>query len=398
MKAFANSPSARHVRWCGLPLLCTRRTTSDAFSLFLRIVEYPRNEVLGKVFRCSTCESIDADGNRKMEGLVMDGTATGILGRLPLFKRPSHHILGASNTSPQQHIIRSRDVRKYFAAFFKAAKKSGGNVNFTVPLPSKNIAAKVEYGMFDELADELLHGTQMTSIIELIFDAVNLREALVSLMQGHDLTEKVIVSHKLTRISLGTTFCNLYHCFLREPIPVAMIPSDRHEAAVIELSVALESFSGCNHFDAIPNGNEESVCCECAVKLGRVGEKVFDLLPQLSNFVQMLTESVFEDDIQPYRKLVNLVAKLLSRSLEVLANFKVRFEERKTSRAAEYTAEFKYPKPTDVVNSWKPSDASEDENESESALNSSTTPPGDRIRSISTSEAAETGELLPAVR
>lgn len=156
MKFQSHTASMRFARWGGFDLVCRRRSTSNTFAIFLRVIEYPPDVLNDKVFRCTTGETSDASGKVMMYGLVIDGTATGILGDLPKLQRPQININAAKGTASQQFIFRHQHVRRYFVTMFKLAKKFEYHSQFAMDLLTKSIVDIVEHALFDGIADELL--------------------------------------------------------------------------------------------------------------------------------------------------------------------------------------------------------------------------------------------------
>ncbi len=60
-----------------------RQTANDAFCKFLMLLRFPNNNDLIDLFNCEACTSKEGPDIRRMEAVVMDGTALGILGKLP---------------------------------------------------------------------------------------------------------------------------------------------------------------------------------------------------------------------------------------------------------------------------------------------------------------------------
>ena len=80
------SPSSQFTLIRGPPRV-NRQRGNEAFSKFLLLLELPSEEALNDLFSCRKCEVRDEHGNTRMEAVVMDGTALGILGSLPKFQR-----------------------------------------------------------------------------------------------------------------------------------------------------------------------------------------------------------------------------------------------------------------------------------------------------------------------
>ncbi len=64
-----------------------RQSANEALCKFLMLLRFPSGRDFNDLFSCESCTVRDANGNERMEGVVMDGTAMGILGTLPQFQR-----------------------------------------------------------------------------------------------------------------------------------------------------------------------------------------------------------------------------------------------------------------------------------------------------------------------
>ena len=64
-----------------------RKICNDAFTLFLKLLKFPRDEDLYRLFSCSIFETRDASSENMLKDIVMDGTALGIISALPNFSR-----------------------------------------------------------------------------------------------------------------------------------------------------------------------------------------------------------------------------------------------------------------------------------------------------------------------
>lgn len=84
----SRTSSAKYARWDGFDLAPLRLVANQAFSAFLKCIEYSDEAKHLYLFSCKTCESNDARGRRILRVVVLYGTATGVLGRLPVFDRP----------------------------------------------------------------------------------------------------------------------------------------------------------------------------------------------------------------------------------------------------------------------------------------------------------------------
>ena len=64
-----------------------RQNSIDAFSLFLKRIEFYQKQDLHELFSCKTCVVDAENGEMQIDGVVMDGLAMRILGTLPDFIR-----------------------------------------------------------------------------------------------------------------------------------------------------------------------------------------------------------------------------------------------------------------------------------------------------------------------
>lgn len=100
---------------------------SDAFAAFLGTVALTGENLLGTVFNCTNCEDTCIDGSKLLKSVVLDGTATGILGDLLQFKREA--ILAES----------VKDSRKL--QFLFAPAKTRPNLNNFLPRATGDLSS-----------------------------------------------------------------------------------------------------------------------------------------------------------------------------------------------------------------------------------------------------------------
>lgn len=67
------------------PLGCLRLLENKAFAAYLKCIEYSDDAQMLDLFSCRACEKVDHDGRRVLLAVVLDGTATGVLWKLPIF-------------------------------------------------------------------------------------------------------------------------------------------------------------------------------------------------------------------------------------------------------------------------------------------------------------------------
>ena len=106
------STSAKFHR-IGSETTLNRQRGNEAFSAFLMTLEFPNEADMDNLFSCDTCEKLLPNGEMQMDGVVMDGTAMGILGTLPTFVRPNSVLLPVSSVADRQYIMRSPKLRQF---------------------------------------------------------------------------------------------------------------------------------------------------------------------------------------------------------------------------------------------------------------------------------------------
>ena len=108
--ASRSSSTTASVRIVGGQSSLIRHTTNEAFCKYLMILLFPNNEDLSDLFSCSSCTLQEENGSKIMEGVVMDGTALGILGRLPSFQRIICTVPIAKRIAVEQYIMRTPKI------------------------------------------------------------------------------------------------------------------------------------------------------------------------------------------------------------------------------------------------------------------------------------------------
>jgi len=115
-----------------------RRTSLDAFNNFLRLLEFKTDGVLNEFFSCKDCEETMRNGKKRMKCIVIDGTATGILGDLPTFHRETFIVPKYDKHTNKQYILEVAKHRRFIREFLKSARQSYRSDNFQVPINSKD--------------------------------------------------------------------------------------------------------------------------------------------------------------------------------------------------------------------------------------------------------------------
>lgn len=189
------SPFTIFARWGGFPLQLTRLSGNRAFSLFLLKIEYPSDENVNILFTCSKCEKFNSNGERVLIAVVLAGTATGILGKLPVFDRPKTRVYGADNTARPQYVLPHTNIRLFLNAFLSQMGRSSGSY-FNVQLPALTTCKAVTELFFNESRDIRVagFGLQMSTFLSDACFAPALKVALSNTSRRKDMNPVKVIN------------------------------------------------------------------------------------------------------------------------------------------------------------------------------------------------------------
>lgn len=97
------------------------------FAAFLITLSRSKEEDLFELFSCSTCEGKLADGSKRMDGVVMDGSAVAIVGKLPNLDRVANLVNTEPRVSDKQLLFHRTRFRGWEKGF--SEKKNGKSEN-----------------------------------------------------------------------------------------------------------------------------------------------------------------------------------------------------------------------------------------------------------------------------
>lgn len=171
----SKSSSAVHVRLGG-PLASNRRTSSTAFSAFLSTIALPAEHILSKVFSCQKCREIHNDGSKTMRAIVMDGTATEILGNLPKFERPAMLIDSASDTTKLQYLFPPAKARGFFNLLLRSASSSAYDDYFEMKIAYQRTCDQVSRKIYPNSASEVsVEAIAVTRLLQICYEESDLK-------------------------------------------------------------------------------------------------------------------------------------------------------------------------------------------------------------------------------
>lgn len=196
-KNLSRSPSIVQHR-LGTDLLRNRRQASTVFGAFLCTLSYPKEENIAPIFNCTQCETEGASGGKTMRSIVMDSTATGILGDPPRFDRPSLYLEPAKNTVSAQFVLKGAAIRKYLDYFFCSAPDGANEGASSVRIPDTRTCDKLE--KLVSLTAESNDATAAVSESELLrlsFNLQSLEHAISPMNRRRRARDATITVHHL---------------------------------------------------------------------------------------------------------------------------------------------------------------------------------------------------------
>lgn len=128
----------------------------------------------------------------------------------------------------------------------------------------------------------------------------------------------------------------MFRTILYESIPVAMLTSQKHEEAAIQVDNALEKFRQCSHISGPSCAGFEDVCDDCASDLAKVAFRIGKYVGTTSRVLLAIVEAQREGKNAPIRTLASFVSALLKKSLNVLAGYRSIYYSNMTRSAIEY--------------------------------------------------------------
>lgn len=372
-RSVSNSPTAVFSR-LGETLLCNRRQASDVFGAFLSTLQYAGDDVLRGLFSCQECEYIDEDGNIRIKGIVMDGTATGILGQLPSFDRPSTVIEPASDTAKQQYIFSVARLRKFFDDLFRSSLSSTCCDYFSVESPDSRSVDSIERLLFprgdgvqteemkavkdlisvsfysDTVADVIRRcrrrrhdSAELIAMAATSFDTEQGphergRRGISRGCRGgrrltrgsstdayHD-SQNGKVRHKLRDSRLRSAVADFAWSYTTASKPVVILNSSRREIAARKLTTELDIFRWCNH-----QGRTENVpCLSCRRNLAAKSKVFRDEIPTAVNLALALLQERDETEEGPIRKIAQCSVALLRGAITICNKFDIRFQSKQS--------------------------------------------------------------------
>ena len=225
------------------PTVLQRRMANGAFSMYLKLLQFPTDDVLRKIFSCKTCQTSLEDGTTRWEAVVIDETATGILNKLPGFERPTQVLLFMNKTSHLQFLLLTKVHRDFLDAIFVAAKRNEGRIEYNV-----------EYlKSVQQHADGLILFFMRTCTSHHAEENVEADRCFITRCLG---VNGGRFTHKIMDLDVRRNCIEFAQCFVTGCIAGGVLRSQKSSNAAKEFVVSTEAFLRCNNeVDTVPCAN-----------------------------------------------------------------------------------------------------------------------------------------------
>ena len=239
----------------GTEPMCNRQRPNDVYTAFLGNLYFPNESYLNDLFSSMKCERIASDRKKRFDGIVMDGTAMGILGKLPEFVRVKSRFSRVQNLSNKQYIIRTPRLREFVDSILTSAKQSFGVTDFKVVLKNSLWDRREELSnqFFNdvlEITSEVFVGARF---LKAIFTSSGSIDPVQELGDGKDEEDATQPSGatKLRFIIDDTDICrtsiDFGRCFVAGSIAGGCLRNEHHLQSSQILSDVLVRFPFCFH-------------------------------------------------------------------------------------------------------------------------------------------------------
>jgi len=329
----------------------SRQNANEAFSEFLLKLRFPREEDLHQLFSCATCEKETLDGQKRMDGIVMDGTALGILGTLPNFNRAINVVEAVQRVPKRQYIMPTPIYRGFVDSILSSAMRAHGAVAFTVDLKKalwdkRNTLIPLFFTETDNTNDETYVVRKFISLCLAITSSADIavdEEDEYNDDAFQEFTGKLILRHKFLDVDLRRTIVDFGRCFGSGSIAGGALRDYKSEVITESIISSLRSFAQCFH----PMGESAGafinrpICESCATALLEIGKRSEAIVPSASRLVRALAESCINRSRRNIRPLAERTADVLQKSLVVRRDYFERFAENQNEAVLDYTSKHK---------------------------------------------------------
>jgi len=300
----------------------SRRMANEAFGLYLKSLRFPSKHDLQDLFSCTQCELKDPNGQRQWKGVVMDGTATGILNSLPKFNRPTSIVQAIKGISDMQYIMPPPKLREFTDCMFLSAKKNEGKIQFYLDLSKRirNQAEELRKTFFGaEPPSKLPHPSSVLvrsflNLLYVVMEEENTDELRVPNIVAR---RKFLVRHNIMDLDLRRTAIEFGRCFISGSIAGLVFRQESSSNLAAQIVPFLNQFSSCAHAGC------GVICNQCTSDLSVNSKRICSGLPAVSRMLKSLCDaSIYgSEGHDSLRRIAVETACILERAIEVRRNY-----------------------------------------------------------------------------
>ena len=317
-KSYSISASLQRI---GMESSVTRQRGNEAFSAFLKTLQFGKEQYLYDFFSFKNCERNYNDGTRKLDAVVMDGTDLEILGKLPMFQRHKKVVPSVSRISDKQCLMPDSKLRGFLDAIYRSAKITSAGIAFAVSV--KPPLWRKKHEVVSVLLDESLPYTHEACLIARIATCIfqiNLTEEASNSPENGGSEEeeasrpdKIAVRHKCDEIDVRRTVIDFERCFTTGSAAGGSLRKASSVNAARLLAKELHKFSSSNHLN--PSGST-CACVYCAKSLISISHKVDENLYAVSRLWCAISNSAIRSCSFNCRRLAFIVASIVTSAVE----------------------------------------------------------------------------------
>ena len=332
-KSYAATASLHRI---GTDNFASRQLSNEAFTCFLKTLTFSKEENLFELFSCTDCEKRDSDGNYYLDGIVMDGTALGILGTLPNFVRHSEVVHSVPRIPDRQYLIRDPKIRSFIDKVLVAARSSNEDGIFSVSL--KLALWRKRESLIERLFSFSAGENDEAYLAACVFSTClrignsGSQFEVDNANSDDELNEnpgKIVVTFILRDIDVRRTLVEFGRCFLSGSIAGGSLRKTQSINVAADLSKEFTSFAECVH----EVGN---VCQDCRTKLLSAGYSSEELLPAGGRLAVAISTAGSGNESLILRCLARFVSLVLLKCIEIRKRYYNLFEQNQTEGARIY--------------------------------------------------------------
>ena len=315
-----------------------RQTGNEALCRFLMLLRFPNSCDFTELFTCNECTNRDLPGKERMDTVVMDGTALGILGKLPPFERNSSIVPAVSRIPRHKYIMRTPKNRAFVDGIFLSARKNVMESKFNPALHRKFNSIKV--GLYKTFFQEDLSSGQeeyyVSKFLRCCYTVSTMTEsgnigADDDEYEEHNNQKRLyFLSHNFDDIELRRSITNFGRCFLSGSIAGAAVRNKNSSKHASILQSHLLKLAGCGSM------TDNSVWSECGSQLLFAAKEFRESIHSAVQISNSIAESVLVPRSENLRGLARVVALILKSAVSVRNKFFDAYDKEKFDGAAQY--------------------------------------------------------------